>query len=88
MATGFERDIRPYFTACYRAHMLKVGLRAGGGFDLWAHAHVQDHWAPIFDSVKEGSMPRSGCGEGVWDDVTRAQFLTDFQSWKEGDFQP
>ena len=85
MAKGFERDIRPYFTACYRAHMIPPRV---GGFDLWAHADVQENWDGIFASVQGENMPMSGCGEGVWDDRTRMQFLTDFESWKDDGFQP
>jgi hypothetical protein len=42
--------------------------------------------------VEAESMPPAGgepgaCPEGGWDEITRAQFLTDFQSWKDGAFQ-
>jgi hypothetical protein len=82
----FNDTIKPYFTACYRAHMLDVGV-----FDLWSKAEVQANWQDIFDRVsipagQPGSMPKAGCPEGVWDDKTRAQFLTDFQDWKTGGF--
>jgi hypothetical protein len=87
MATGFVRDIRPYFTACYRAHMIEYRQ-----FDLWLQDEVQSRWQDIFDMVEAESMPPAGgepgaCPEGGWDEITRAQFLTDFQSWKDGAFQ-
>ena len=81
MATSFSKDIRPYFTACFRAHMITFG-----SFDLWLQADVQSHWQRIFDKVQEESMPASGCPEGEWDGLTREQFLKDFQSWKDGNF--
>jgi hypothetical protein len=88
MATSFMRDIRPYFTACYRAHMIEFG-----GFDLWLQTDVESNWQGIFNSVQGGSMPvpsgqPGACPEGGWDDLTRMQFLADFQSWKDGAFQP
>jgi hypothetical protein len=88
MATGFSRDIRPYFTACYRSHMIKFRQ-----IDLWLEADVQSRWQDIFDNVEAENMPPAAdqpgaCPEGGWDDITRAQFLTDFQSWKDGAFQP
>lgn len=81
MTTSFSTDIRPYFTACYRAHML---FR----LDLWAQAAVQDNFEEILDAVQSGRMPRDGCGEGIFDARTREQFTADFQSWKAGGFQP
>jgi hypothetical protein len=88
MTTSFEQNIRPYFTACYRAHMIEFG-----GFDLWAQDDVQSSWQGIFNRVKNETMPppadtEGACPEGGWDELTRAQFLQDFQSWKDGAFQP
>jgi hypothetical protein len=87
MATTFVDTIRPYFTPCYRAHMLDVGV-----FDLWALDAVKNNWQDIFDRVSipagtAGSMPKAGCPEGVWDNLTRQQFLKDFQDWKTGGFK-
>ncbi len=87
MATTYVDTIKPYFTPCYRAHMLDVGV-----FDLWVLDQVKNFWQDIFDRVsipagKPGSMPKAGCPEGVWDDLTRQQFLKDFQGWKAGGFQ-
>jgi hypothetical protein len=81
MATGFVSDIKPYFTACFRAHMIRF-------FDLWVREDVESNFQGIFDKVFSESMPAKGCGEGVWDPQTRAQFLEDFQSWNDGGFQP
>ena len=81
MATGFVSDIKPYFTACYRAHMKRF-------FDLWVREDVQSNFEGILGAVEDGRMPLPGCGEGEWDELTRAQFLEDFQSWKDGGFQP
>ena len=78
-ATSFLNHIKPYFTPCYRAHRMFM-------FDLWDYDNVVEHYDGIYDSVEKESMPRRGCGEGVWDGSTRAQFLEDFQKWKDGNF--
>ncbi len=82
MPTTFEENIKPYFTPCYRAHMIDAV-----GFDLWSSGDVQGHWQAIHDrvSLPAGNpqrMPRAGCPEGVWDDLTRNQFLQDFDAWR------
>ncbi len=87
MATTFVDTIKPYFTPCYRAHMLNVGV-----FDLWSQNDVKTNFQDIRDRVaipagQAGSMPAPGCPEGVWDNLTRQQFLTDFDAWKAGGFQ-
>jgi hypothetical protein len=82
VSIGFGNTIKPYFTACYRAHMIKYGDQ----FDLWDAAQVQVEWQKICDRVTIGSMPQAGCPEGVWDAPTRAQFLIDFQAWKTAGF--
>ncbi|HEX8139006.1 MAG TPA: hypothetical protein VF544_15665 [Pyrinomonadaceae bacterium] len=83
---GFEKTIKPYFTPCYRAHMIKMGPR----IDLWDYDTVRDAgtWQQIHDAVEAQFMPMEGCPEGVWDDHTRSQFLKDFVAWKDGGFQP
>jgi hypothetical protein len=81
MATGFLADIKPYFTSCYRQHMLFF-------CDLWSAGDVQANWQDIHDRVADGSMPKAGCPEGVWDDLRRQQFLADFQNWLNGGFLP
>jgi hypothetical protein len=88
MSTGFLLEIRPYFTACYRAHMIEFA-----GLDLWSREQVQSRWQDIVDQVTDENMPPpadqpGACPEGGWDALTRAQFLVDFQSWKDGLFQP
>ena len=82
MAICFASTIKPYFTACYRAHMLKNGDQ----FDLWDPQQVQAEWQPIHDQVFQNSMPVAGCPEGVWDTQTRTQFLADFQAWKDANY--
>jgi hypothetical protein len=82
VTVGFVSTIKPYFTACYRAHMMKFGDR----FDLWDAAQVQAEWQKINDQVSAGNMPQVGCPEGVWDAHTQAQFLNDFQAWKAAGF--
>ena len=79
---SFATTIKPYFTPCYRAHMMKYGDR----FDLWDPVAVQSEWNKIFNEVSGGSMPAAGCPEGVWDDMVRGQFLNDFQAWKAAGF--
>jgi hypothetical protein len=82
VSLGFESTIKPYFTACYRAHMLK----SGDQFDLWDAAQVEQEWPEILNQVTSGNMPATGCPEGVWDTVTNAQFVSDFQAWKAAGF--
>jgi hypothetical protein len=79
---GFASTIKPYFTVCYRAHMLKYGPK----IDLWDAAVVQSNWGLINNAVIGGSMPAGGCPEGVWDAMVQAQFLADFQAWKSAGF--
>jgi hypothetical protein len=81
---GFASTIKPYFTSCYRAHMLKYGDQ----FDLWDASAVQSEWNQINNQVTAGSMPAAGCPEGVWDPMVQAQFLKDFQAWKDAGFPP
>lgn len=81
LPVGFEATIKPYFTRCYRDHMLFM-------FDLWSLGGVVANWDVINDSVKNRRMPRAGCPEGVWDDGRRGQILADFQAWKDGGYQP
>jgi hypothetical protein len=87
MAVTFVDTIKPYFTPCYRAHMLKYA-----SIDLWDPADVKGNFDVILrrcsylpdDPVHwEQSMPAPGCPEGVWDKLTRDQFKTDFQAWKD-----
>jgi hypothetical protein len=86
MAATFVDTIKPYFTPCYRAHMLNVGV-----FDLWVLDDVKNNWDDIFDRCSRppgtpGTMPAPGCPEGVWDNITREQFKKDFQDWKTAGF--
>jgi hypothetical protein len=81
-AIGFENTIKPYFTPCYRAHMLIYGPK----IDLWDGTVVQSEWGSIFNAVTGRDMPAAGCPEGIWDDATRTQFLSDFQAWKVAGF--
>jgi hypothetical protein len=60
MATEFMRDIRPYFTACFRAHMIEFA-----GFDLWLGTDVRNRWQRIFDKVQSGGMPPDSSEEGA-----------------------
>ncbi len=79
---SFESVIKPYFTPCYRAHMVHFKL------DLWDYDSVKQNWQGIHDTVKNKSMPKAGCPEGVWDDSTRDQFIADFVAWKAAGFPP
>lgn len=79
---SFDKTIKPYFTPCYRAHM----MRFGDQFDLWDAQAVQAEFDQIKDQVQSGSMPQGGCPEGVWDDMTRERFLTDFSAWRAAGF--
>jgi len=56
-------------------------------FDLWSPTDVQANWQDIYDRVNDGSMPKAGCPEGVWDAARRTKFLSDFTDWKNGGFQ-
>lgn len=79
-AITFEQTIKAYFTPCYRTHMLFF-------CDLWLAGDCQTHWQAIYASVANGSMPKPGCPEGIWDSQKQQQFLSDFQNWKNGGFQ-
>ena len=79
---SFQKTIKPYFTPCYRAHMMMYGNK----FDLWDAAAVQGEWDMINTQVGAGNMPAPGCPEGVWDDMTRDRFVRDFQAWKDAGF--
>ena len=78
----FEQVIKPYFTPCYRAHMIKMGPK----IDLWDSVVVKTNFQKIRDAVEGEFMPQEGCPEGVWDTHTRAQFINDFDAWKAGGF--
>ena len=78
---GFQSTVKPYFTACFRSHMLNVMT-----LDLWDPASVQTNWSGINTAVSNGSMPKAGCPEGVWDTNTRTLFLRDFLAWKNANF--
>jgi hypothetical protein len=54
--------------------------------DLWDPANVQSQWQLIYNKVSTGDMPAQGCGEGVWDQTTMNQFLSDFQAWKTANY--
>jgi len=89
VAVSFASTIKPYFTSCYRAHM----MNAGDQFDLWDPQQVQGEAPEILkrcqlSSTTAGSMPEKGCPEGVWDDQTRAQFVKDFQAWMAAGYPP
>ena len=43
---GFQTTIKPYFTACYRTHMLNVM-----DLDLWSAQAVQSNWDIIDQAV-------------------------------------
>lgn len=85
LTVTFNFVIKPYFTPCYRAHMIK----SRPFIDLWDYDVVKQHWQEIHDAVQppDKFMPRAGCPEGVWDDRTRDQFIIDFVAWKDGGFQ-
>jgi hypothetical protein len=88
-APSFAATIKPYFTGCYRSHMNSTDF-VDSPFDLWSASDVQKRCAKIQGAVKSGFMPPSadqGC-EGSWDAAKKAQFLKDFQAWKDGGFQP
>lgn len=78
---GFLSTIKPFFTPCYRTHMLNVM-----DLDLWDPNAVKASWDDINDSVVSKDMPRAGCPDGVWDDATRNLFLADFLAWKNAGF--
>jgi hypothetical protein len=76
----FLGTIKPYFTTCYRERMMFY-------CDLWSSRDCQANWQDIYDSVANGSMPKPGCPEGVWDTDRQHQFLSDFRAWKDGGYQ-
>lgn len=72
---GFVSTVKPFFTDCYRQHMMFM-------FDLWDASAVQQNWQAIHDSVASGSMPAPGC-PGTFD---QNAFLAAFQCWKDQGF--
>ena len=82
IASSFAGTIKPYFSPCFRAHM----LRYGDQFDLWDPVQVQSEWQPIHDQVSNNAMPAAGCPDSAWDAQTRAQFLSDFEAWQAANF--
>jgi hypothetical protein len=82
-SVGFQSTIKPFFTACYRSHMVNAT-----GLDLWDAGQVQSSWDDINSAVSSGSMPMAGCPEGVWDAATRKLFLSDFLAWKNAGYPP
>jgi len=72
---GFASTVKPFFTDCYRQHMMFM-------FDLWDATTVQNNWQAIHDAVANGSMPAPGC-PGTFD---KNGFLTAFQCWKDQGF--
>lgn len=74
-SSGFASTVKPFFTDCYRQHMMFM-------FDLWDPTAVQNNWQAIHDAVANGSMPAPGC-PGTFD---QNAFLAAFQSWKDQGF--
>jgi len=74
---GFAAVVKPFFTDCYRNHMMFM-------FDLWDPNQVQQNWQVIHDAVANGSMPAAGC-PGTFN---QAGFLQAFQCWKDQNFPP
>jgi hypothetical protein len=73
--SGFVSTVKPFFTDCYRQHMMFM-------FDLWDKNAVQQNWQAIHDAVASGQMPAAGC-PGTFD---KAGFLAAFQTWKDQGF--
>ena len=87
---SFAYTIKPYFTPCFRAHMISVS-----GLDLWDIGTVKSNFSSIQSQCSSGNMPPTSssggmapCPEGGWDSFTQQQFLTDFAAWAQGGFQP
>ena len=56
ISCGFAAVVKPFFTDCYRNHMMFM-------FDLWDPAAVQANWQGTYDAVQKrvnagGGMPR------------------------------
>ncbi|PYR56348.1 MAG: hypothetical protein DMF85_16875 [Acidobacteria bacterium] len=77
MNCGFAAVVKPFFTDCYRQHMLFK-------FDLWLPNDVKNNWQGIHDAVNNGSMPAPGC-PGTFN---KQGFLDAFQCWKDQGFPP
>jgi len=79
-APGFAKDIKPYFDARDRDHMLnQVGL-----FDLWLDSDVCNNYSGIRDAIEQKRMPIPD----PWPDVKIQTFLPLFDAWKNGGCQP
>lgn len=77
LTCGFNAVIKPFFTDCYRSHMMFM-------FDLWDAGQVQSNWQSIHDACQNGSMPAAGC-PGTFN---LSGFLQAFQCWKDQGFPP
>ena len=74
---GFAAVVKPFFTECYRSHMLFM-------LDLHDPVAVKNHWQQIHDTVQSGHMPAPGC-PGTFN---KPGFLEAFQCWKDQGFPP
>jgi hypothetical protein len=85
----FFETIKPYFTAIDRNAMNDPAHTHGIiTLDLWSPDDCRANWDDIRDAIADGSMPPDEPGsDGPWPPAKIAQFLADFQSWKDGGFQ-
>lgn len=82
MATGFEANIKPYFSEDDRNSMKDPDHTGGFTVDLWSKSDVQKYYGRIKGAIDSQSMPPGG-----WEDDKIKKFDTDFEAWKAGGFQ-
>ncbi|HVZ39133.1 MAG TPA: hypothetical protein VHI13_07640 [Candidatus Kapabacteria bacterium] len=89
MAVSFEKDIKPYFTSKDRDHMNSTDY-VGEPFDLWSASVVREKFDGIRHVIESGRMPpgpEEG-GDGPWPQEKVELFLSLFDGWKSGGWQP
>lgn len=87
---SFERTIKPFFTEIDRNAMMDATHTFGViTFDLWSHDDCRANWDAIRDSIASGRMPPSGPdSDGPWPQAQIDRFVSLFDAWKNGGFQP
>ncbi|HXO27154.1 MAG TPA: hypothetical protein VOA80_07420 [Thermoanaerobaculia bacterium] len=86
---GFVSTIKPYFTELDRTQMLSSSHTSGYTVDLWDASAVQSHFSAILKAVHSGRMPPAGAGsDGPWSATKIAQFVSDFNEWRDAGYQP
>jgi hypothetical protein len=86
---SFATTIQPYFTPLDHTQMLSAAHTGGFTIDLWSASVCQTNFNLILKVISQGRMPPAGAGsDGPWSQTKINQFVSDFNAWKAGGFQP